>query len=230
MAVFTGEEIKVIYEDTDLLILDKPAGWVVTKENRMDSQMTIEDWMRSYKKIDLPRAGIVHRLDKGTSGVLVVAKNIKSLDYLKAQFKQRKVVKHYWAVVGGDLPGSGNIKMPIIRSNYVFSRYKVGESGKPAETEFKLIKKFKIEGKMYSLIDINLKTGRTHQIRVHLSYLGWPLLGDKVYGGAMVSGIERPFLHAYELTIKHPVSGVDMKFESPLSDDLKEVMLDYGQI
>jgi 23S rRNA pseudouridine1911/1915/1917 synthase len=217
-------EIKIIYEDAEMLVLNKPAGWVVTNENRDRGAETVEDWVEKYFPNDLPRKGIVHRLDKGTSGIVVAAKTAEALADLKRQFKQRQVRKHYWALAGGDLPADGQINMPINRSKYSFGRFKVDEEGKAAVTGFKLIKKIRIAGRVFSLADINLKTGRTHQIRVHFSYLGWPLAGDKIYGGFEVEGLNRPFLHAYELTVKQPKTGKTLTFNADLPQELKKVI------
>lgn len=175
------EEVKVIFENDDFLVLDKPEGWVTTKENNK-SEKNIELWLSKFYKNDLDRNGIVHRLDKGTSGVLIVAKTRKMLDYLKRKFKNREVVKKYTAVIDGDLPMEGEMNLPIGRSNYGFGKFGVNPDGKKALTKFKVIKKFELEGKIVSLVDIDLFTGRTHQIRVHFSYLGWPIVGDKLYG------------------------------------------------
>ena len=229
MAISKSEEIEIVYEDADMLVLDKPAGMVTTNESQK-RQRSVEDWLEENRPNLMPRKGIVHRLDKGTSGILIVAKNLESLENLKYQFKKRVVKKHYWTLAGGDVPGEGNIKMPIIRSNYTFLRFRVGEDGKAAETEFKLIKKIKIEGRIYSLLDINLKSGRTHQIRVHLSYLGWPIFGDKLYGGKIINeDLDRPFLHAYEMILNHPQNGKTMKFSSLLAKDLNLVLKKYDQ-
>jgi 23S rRNA pseudouridine1911/1915/1917 synthase len=225
-----SEEIKIVYEDEEMWVLNKPARIVVTNENRNNKMETVEDWVKKRYPNNLARGGIVHRLDKGTSGLLVVAKNQKALDFLKRQFRTRQVEKHYWAVAGGDLPIDGQINMPINRSRYSFGKFKVDEGGKAAVTEFKLIKKIKIEDKIYSLIEINLKTGRTHQIRVHMSFLGWPLLGDKTYGGSLAGlGLDRPFLHAYELTIKRPKDEKLMIFKAELADDLQEILRKYEE-
>lgn len=220
----TKEEIEIIYEDAEMLVLNKPAGWVVTNENKGNKVKTVEDWVEKYHPNELPRKGIVHRLDKGTSGIVVVAKTAEALADLKGQFKQRKVSKHYRALAGGDLPVDGQINMPINRSKYSFGKFKVDEKGKAAVTEFKLIKKIKIAGKVYSLVDINLKTGRTHQIRVHFSYLGWPIAGDKIYGGPPVGGLNRPFLHAYELTLRHPKTGKVVTFNADLPQELGKII------
>lgn len=224
------EKIKIIYEDKQILVVDKPAGMNTTREN-LKSQIPgvkyLEDWVKENRPTDLPRQGIVHRLDKGTSGLVIIAKDKESLVEIKRQFKKRLTKKFYLAVAGGSLPKNGEINMPINRSKYSFGRFKVDEEGKNAVTLFTVLKKILIEGKNYSLIEINLKTGRTHQIRVHLSYLGWPLLGDKVYGGLMAGGITRPFLHAVRMEITHPRTGEVMKFEAPLAADLKEILNKY---
>jgi 23S rRNA pseudouridine1911/1915/1917 synthase len=221
----TEEEVGIIYEDEEMLVLNKPAGWVVTRENKLDkNQKYIEDWVEKTHPNSLPRKGIVHRLDKGTSGILVVAKTKESLENLKKQFKQRQVKKHYLALAGGDLSAGGQINMPISRSKYGFGKFKVDEEGKKAVTEFKLIKKIRLTGKIYSLLDIDLKTGRTHQIRVHLSYLGWPLAGDKIYGGMAVEGLSRPFLHSYELTLNHPKTAKELKFTAKIPSDLDQII------
>jgi 23S rRNA pseudouridine1911/1915/1917 synthase len=219
-------EIEIIYEDAEMLVVNKPAGWVVTREKNKsnDNQKYIEDWVEEYYPNTLLRKGIVHRLDKGTSGVLVIAKTPEALEKLKKQFRERGVKKHYLALAGGDLPAEGEINMPINRSKYSFGKFKVDEEGKKAVTEFKLLKKIKLAGKLFSLVDINLKTGRTHQIRVHMTYLGWPLAGDKIYGGMAVTGLNRPFLHAGELTIKQPRTEKLLTFKADIPSDLLEVI------
>ena len=157
----------------------------------------------------------------------MVGKDEENVVNLKKQFKQRKVEKHYLALAGGDLPKVGSIKMPIERSKYAFGKFGVGVDGKMAETEFKTLKKIKIEGKTYSLVEIHLLTGRTHQIRVHMSYLGWPLLGDSVYGGRSDGGLKRPFLHAARLKVFHPKTGIMLQFECELPSDLQDILTRY---
>lgn len=232
------EEVEIIFDDVEMLVLNKPAGWVTTREQIplgfaaspfdkgeiKNVVKYVEDWVEKYYPNTLPRRGIVHRLDKGTSGILVVAKTQGGLDNLKKQFKQRQVEKHYLALASGNLPIDGQVNMPINRSKYGFGKFKVDEEGKMAVTEFKLVKKIDIAGKVFSLLNINLKTGRTHQIRVHLNYLGWPVAGDRMYGGAAVAGLTRPFLHAYELRIKHPKTGKILTFKADLPPDLEEIL------
>lgn len=218
------EKAKIVYEDNDILVLNKAAGVVCTKEGRNNSD-TIEDWLKAkFGDNELPRQGIVHRLDKGTSGLMVVAKNVEAREGLMELFKKRQIKKTYRALIGGDLSKDGEIKVPIARSKYVFGKFAVNEEGKEAETHFKVVKKYRYLDKVYSFVEINLKTGRTHQIRVHFSYLGWPLVGDLTYGGKELLGLKRPFLQAARLEFKHPLTQKLMVFESELSSDLQEVL------
>ena len=220
------KKIKVVFEDETLMVVDKPPFLVTTKERKGETG-TLEDWLSENRKIKLPRCGIVHRLDKGTSGLVIVAKTESALVNLKEQFKKRSVKKHYWAMVGGDLPLGGQIDMPIGRSKYGFSKFAVTTDGKRAETWFKVISKYRYKNKIYSFLEIELKTGRTHQIRVHMNYLKWPLIGDKLYGGEEVEGLERPFLHAFEISFLHPVTNQIVKLFSELPADLENIKSGY---
>lgn len=221
------KKIKVIFEDEEMMVIDKPAGLVVTDEGRKNNE-TLESLLRN--KSQLERGGIVHRLDKGTSGLLLVAKTKEALINLKKQFKNREVRKKYLAMVCGDLPFEGEINVPITRSKFGFTKFGVNPEGKESLTLFKLISKYQYNGRKYSLLDIDLKTGRTHQIRVHFRYLGWPLVGDKLYGGEIIGGLDRPFLHAYKISFKHPVSGEIMTFESELAEDLIDVIKQFVKL
>jgi 23S rRNA pseudouridine1911/1915/1917 synthase len=222
------EEIKIIFEDEDVLVVEKPSMMTTTKE-RKGEEGTLEDYLRIIKPNNLPRNGIIHRLDKGTSGLIVVAKNEESFLDLKKQFKERKVVKKYYCLVSGDVSFEGKIDMPIARSKYGFAKFGVDVEGKKALTEFKLIKKYRKNGKIYSLLDINLKTGRTHQIRVHLSHLRWPLVGDKTYGGEVLDDLKRPFLHSYKMIFRHPKNGKEIELEIGLPIDLVKILKDYEE-
>lgn len=218
------EKAEIVYKDKNILVLNKRAGVVCTKEDRR-SKETLEDWLiEKFGDNGLPRQGIVHRLDKGTSGLMVVARDVESRNRLMLMFKKREVKKYYWALIEGDLTREGEIKMPISRSKYVFGRFAVSDEGKEAETHFKLLKKYCFLEKRYSLVEINLKTGRTHQIRVHFSYLKWPLVGDLVYGGKELLGLNRPFLQAKKLIFKHPITNEELSFECELATDLKKVI------
>ena len=222
------EEVKIIFEDENLLVVEKPSFMTTTKEKK-EEKGTLEDYLREIRPNNLPRNGIVHRLDKGTSGLVMVAKTEEAFLGLKKQFKERSLTKQYYCLVGGDVSFEGKIDMPIDRSKYAFAKFGVDVDGKRALTEFKVVKKYKKEGKIYSLLEIDLKTGRTHQIRVHLSYLRWPLVGDRVYGGEVIDGLKRPFLHAYKIIFKHPISDKEIKLEIGLPKDLDEVLKNYEE-
>lgn len=218
------EKAKIRYQDKNILILNKKSGVVCTNEGRNNKE-TLEDWLiQKFGENNLPRQGIVHRLDKGTSGLMVVAKNVETRNKMLDMFKNREIKKTYLALIEGDLSKEGNIKVPIARSKYTFGKFAVSEEGKMAETSFKLVKKYYYDNKTYSLIEINLKTGRTHQIRVHFSYLRWPLVGDLTYGGTRFLGLSRPFLESIKLEFKHPETGANLSFEGELASDLKELL------
>jgi 23S rRNA pseudouridine1911/1915/1917 synthase len=221
------EEIKIVFENDNFLVLGKPAGIVTTKEGRDNN--TVEDYLKLVFQNDLPRNGVVHRLDKGTSGLLLVAKNEETLVNLKDQFKNRTVKKKYNCLVCGEAVGDGSINLPIGRSKYGFGKFGVSVDGKRALTEFKLVKKYIKNGKKYSFLEVNLRTGRTHQIRVHLSHLKWPLVGDGLYGGED-SELKRPFLHAAYLEIDNPKTGKRLVFKSDLPADLRSHLKLYEEI
>ncbi len=226
------QSVEIVYKDSDLLVLNKPAGWVTTRENqksKIKGQKYIEDWVEENYPNDLPRKGIVHRLDKGTSGLLVVARNEKSLAYLKKQFKDKLVEKKYLALVVGDLPGDGVMDVPIGRLSGR-GKFGVVVGGREARTEFKVVAKYRGLLGLITLLELSPKTGRTHQIRVHLKYLGWPIVGDRKYGGLAVAGLNRPFLHAASLKINHPQNGELMKFEVELAVELKTFLATYEKV
>jgi len=222
------EEIKIIFEDKDMMVVEKPSLMTTTKEKKGE-EGTLEDYLREIRPNNLSRNGIIHRLDKGTSGLILVAKTEEAFLNLKNQFKERSLSKKYYCLVGGDVSFEGTINMPIARSKYVFAKFGVNEEGKTALTKFKLIKKYKKDGKIYSLMEVDLKTGRTHQIRVHFSHLRWPLVGDRVYGGEVIEGLKRPFLHAYQMVFNHPITNREIKIKIDLSKDLQEVLTQYEE-
>jgi len=227
-------KFNVLYEDENVLVVDKPAGIIVFPE-RKTSEKTLIDYLLekfpSLKRAGKPlRYGIVHRLDKDTSGILLVAKNNKTLEFLQKQFKESKVIKKYLALVVGNLKaGQGKIETLIGRSRKDRRKQKVylpcgpGSQGKRlAITEYKVIEKFK----NYTLVEICPKTGRKHQIRAHLSYLGHPIAGDKMYGfknQICPKDLSRQFLHASYLKIKFK-KGLEKEFKSALPKNLKEVL------
>ncbi|MEK7080643.1 MAG: RNA pseudouridine synthase [Patescibacteria group bacterium] len=220
-------DIKIIYEDNDLLVVDKPAGIIVIPE-------LIDELIKKYPSLadigDPPRYGIVHRLDKDTSGILLVAKTSESLIFLQNQFISREVEKKYVCLVEGVIKeDKGEIKTLIARSQgdkRKQNAYPLNETGpgkREAITEYKVLEKFKD----YTLLEVKIKTGRKHQIRCHLSYIHHPIAGDKMYGfknSPVPEGLTRQFLHAEYLKIKL-LNGEVKEFYSELPEDLKHVKI-----
>lgn len=221
------EKIKIIFENENYLVVNKPAGMTTTKEKKGE-EGTLEGYLIRIRPNNLLRNGIMHRLDKGTSGLVLVAKNELAFRNFKNQFRNRSLTKKYYCLVGGEVSVDGSINWPVGRSKYGFGKFGVVIDGKEALTKFRLIKKYRKDKKKYSFLEVDLKTGRTHQIRVHLSYLRWPLVGDKLYGGE-VDILKRPFLQAFYLKIVDPISGKEKVFETDLADDLKEHLKLYEE-
>lgn len=216
-------DLKIIYEDKDILVVDKDAGLVVHPTLDHSSGTLVNALLYHLESIpstDTLRPGIVHRLDRGTSGLLVVAKNERSLESLKRQFKERGVVKKYICLVSGKIEKkAGVIDAPIDRHKINRKKFTVSKEGREAVTNYKLIK---YVGEKFSLLEVEPKTGRTHQIRVHLSRIGYPIVGDKLYGGKAIG--KRQFLHAIFLEFRHPKTGKKVSFESKLPADLQSVL------
>lgn len=226
---------QVLYQDDCLLVLGKPAGWVVNQAKTTRGQKTVEEWLRenfSYSIVSSPnlRAGIAHRLDKETSGILLVAKDEKSLKILQRQFKDHLVKKEYWALLHGKVPSEGTINMPVGRLPWKRERFGVMAGAKPALTYFKREKIYQgLGGEYFSLVAIFPKTGRTHQIRVHFSYLGHPLVSDSFYVGKKrlksdLLWCPRLFLHAKKIGFYHPQGNNWVEFVSELPSELKQAL------
>jgi 23S rRNA pseudouridine1911/1915/1917 synthase len=217
--------LNVIYEDDDLLVLNKPAGITVNRAETTRNQLTIEDWLMG-KGINLDRHGLVHRLDKETSGLLLAAKTLTAQANLMAQFKNRQVRKTYLALVHGRLsPPNGNINLPIGRNPYIRRRFGIFIGGKPALTNYQTVSNFTD----YTLLELNPQTGRTHQLRVHLKHLNHPLVSDGLYAGRTTANRDRRwcprlFLHAASISFTHPFSGKKMEFKLSLPKDLQKVL------
>jgi 23S rRNA pseudouridine1911/1915/1917 synthase len=220
--------LNIIYEDNDLLVIDKPAGLPIHPAPGHYSH-TLVNAILSYvphlpESDDSLRPGIVHRLDKDASGVMVVAKNSMAQVNLINQFKTRSVVKAYLVLVKGHLtPGEGVIEAPIGRDPRNRKRMAVVAEGKEARTQYYVIKHVGD----YTLVEVRPETGRTHQIRVHLSAIGYPVVGDPVYG-VKSPRLSRPFLHACRLGFKLPSSGEYVEFTSNLPPDLEQALKDIA--
>ena len=224
--------IEVLYTDNYLVLVSKPAGMVVYpcighKEGTLLNALAYH--FKKLATVGAPlRPGVVHRLDKDTSGVIVIAIDDRAYYGLVEMFKKRQVKKEYLAIVYGELKGSGTITLPIGRAEN--NRKKMSTNAKRAKeaiTKWQVLENFKD----YTLVKVKIITGRTHQIRVHFSAIGHPLLGDRTYGrkthiekeNKKIS-VPRQMLHAWRIEFKHPVTGEDMKFESALPQDMRNIM------
>lgn len=221
--------LPILFEDDSVIVVDKPTG-VVVNRSASSPKDTVQDWAEEKLTVSLDpetefgsRGGIVHRLDKDTSGILVIAKNPQAFELLKEQFKGRTTEKTYLALVHGRVePNIGKVDAPIDRSPFNRMHFGVFPGGREAQTIYKVQQYFP----SYSLLEVSPKTGRTHQIRVHMKYLGYPLVADPIYGGrkqsiADLKTFPRLFLHAWKLKIKLP-SGEEKEFLSPLPKDLEQ--------
>jgi len=221
-------EPEIVFEDDYVFLVNKPAGWVTLRVNTYQG-ITLQDWVE--KNIQFPnlrflkkRGGLAHRLDKDTWGLVLGAKRKQAFNILQAQFKKRLVKKKYLALLRGELKSKGKIVSPIGRLPYNKLRYGVVPDGKEAETEFEPVGKYIIKEEIYTLVKVGLKTGRTHQIRVHFKHLGHPVYGDCMYGGKKEEG-KWMFLIAKEISFLHPEREKEMEFEIGLPKELKEVII-----
>jgi 23S rRNA pseudouridine1911/1915/1917 synthase len=216
--------LDIVYEDKDLLVIDKPAGLAVHPAPGHSSHTLVNAVLNYLPGLtqddDSPRPGIVHRLDKDTSGLIVVAKNRPAHENLADQFKSRSVSKSYLVLVKGKLePESGIIESFIGRDPRHRQRMAVVSRGREARTRYRVVK---YHGK-YTQLEISPETGRTHQIRVHMAAIGFPVVGDAVYGVSSPH-LSRQFLHASRIGFRLPSSGEYVEFESPLPEDLEETL------
>ena len=215
--------LKIVHEDSDILVIDKPAGLVVHPgAGQPDGTLLNGLLAHAPRQAGVPRAGIVHRLDKDTSGLLVVAKTVEAQSDLAKQLAERSMGRIYLAVVQGDPPASGVIDAPMGRDPRSRVRMAVTHRGKPARTAFRVVERFGHA----ALIECRLETGRTHQIRVHLQHIRHPLVGDTVYRRGTRHGLSFPrqALHAAELTLTHPRSRKVLTWRAPLPRDLKRLL------
>jgi len=207
-------QLPILYEDEDCVVVDKPTGVLVHSKGAFNAEPTLASWLRTRPgfafedELNL-RAGIVHRLDRATSGVIICAKNVKTLGYLQKQFKDRNVKKTYVARVSGHVePEHAMIDLPIDRNPKKPQTFRVGASGKPAQTEYRVLS---VDDDS-SLVEMKPITGRTHQLRVHMHYIKHPIIGDLMYAGRPAN---RLYLHAKSLEISLP-HGIRKVFESTI--------------
>ena len=219
--------VDIVYEDEDIIVVNKPKGMVVHPANG-NPDGTLVNAIMNICKDSLSgiggeiRPGIVHRLDKDTSGLLIIAKNDKAHINISEQIKDRKVKKTYIALVRGVIKeNEATINMPIGRSTKDRKKMAVNKNGKEAITHFKVLQRYD----KYTLVEVKIDTGRTHQIRVHLSEIGYPVIGDYTYSnGKNEFGITGQLLHAKKLEFIHPITGKDMKLETEEPEEFKKVL------
>ena len=219
--------LEILYEDNDMIVVNKPKGMVVHPANG-NPDGTLVNAIMSICKDSLSgiggeiRPGIVHRLDKNTSGAIIIAKNDKAHINLSEQLKNHEIKKTYIALVRGVVKeNNATINMPIGRSKKDRKKMDVDKNGKEAITHFKVLKRYKD----CTLLEINIETGRTHQIRVHLSHIGYPIIGDEVYSnGKNKWNIEGQCLHAKSLDFKHPITGKEMHIEAELPEYFQKIL------
>lgn len=240
----------ILYQDEDLIVLDKPVGMVVNRASSVKTQ-TVQDFLEqevvffhdlslSKSQSDDPReadfinrTGIVHRIDKETSGILLIAKNFPAFIELQRQFKERLVQKTYLALVHGSVPKTGEINAPIGRLPWNREQFGVVPGGKEAYTKFMKLSEVQMPGddgmQTISVVEVYPQTGRTHQIRVHFKYLGHPLLGDYLYAGRKQGRNDRKdggrvMLHAKNIRFFHPKTHLPLAFEAPIPQDMNSII------
>lgn len=214
---YSAVSLPVLYEDSDVLVVNKPAGMLTHAKGPLANEFTVATFVqpRTTDGVGTNRPGIVHRLDRGTSGVLIAAKHSAAKHWLQKQFALRKVKKTYIALVKGSPAQSAAVlQLPIERNPKQPQTFRVGGNGKPAETAYETLQTYK----GYTLLKLSPHTGRTHQLRVHMQYIGCPIVGDTLYGKAQ-PGLERMFLHAASLELTLP-SRERRVFEAPLPAEL----------
>lgn len=227
-------EPSIIYQDDSFFVVDKPPGWITNEADTTTTQPVLQKWIRENYDYPLKgdndrRDGIVHRLDKETSGILVVAKTKEAFEKLQSEFKSREVQKTYIALCHGKMEPAGKIEATIGRLPWRRDRFGVFGEGRESTTEYKVIKFYPAERGGYSLVEFSPKTGRTHQIRVHAKHIGHAIVSDEFYAGRKTARNDRVFcprlfLHAASIKFIHPVTGKKVEFKSDLPDDLEKVL------
>ena len=226
--------LDIVYEDDSLLIVNKPPGLVVHPAVGNWHGTLVNALLHHDVNLQtLPRAGIVHRLDKDTSGLLMIAKTLQAHNSLTQQLQEREITREYLAVTRGRMTAGGTVDEPIGRHPTDRKRYVVKESGKFAITHYRVVQRFT----RHTLVQVKLETGRTHQIRVHMAHIRFPLLGDQVYGGRFqmppacsellsveLRNFKRQALHAAKLGLLHPVTGEYYEWEQPIPEDMQRLL------
>ncbi len=226
--------LDVVYADRDIIVINKPAGLVVHPAAGNPDGTLLNALLHYAPEVRaLPRAGIIHRLDKDTTGLLVVARSLPAHTQLVAQLQARAFVREYEAVAVGVMTAGGTVDAPIGRHPVDRKRMAVVSNGKEAVTHYRVIERFRA----HTHVRVRLETGRTHQIRVHLAHIHYPLVGDPVYGGRLrmppgtdaplaqaLRGFKRQALHAARLGLVHPVSGEAMEWRAALPDDMEQLL------
>ena len=226
--------LDIVYEDDDILVINKPAGLVVHPAAGHASGTLLNALLHHVPDIiNVPRAGIVHRLDKDTTGLMVVAKTIQAQTQLVTQLQSRSVSRIYECIVIGVVTAGGKIDAPIGRHGQQRQRMAVMEGGKQAVSHYRVLERFR----SHTHVRVKLETGRTHQIRVHMSHITHPLVGDQVYGGrprppkgaseefiTALRKFDRQALHATMLRLYHPISGIEMEWHAPIPQDMVELI------
>ncbi|EHH2449720.1 23S rRNA pseudouridine(1911/1915/1917) synthase RluD [Vibrio vulnificus] len=225
--------LDIVYEDDDILVMNKPRDFVVHPGAGTPDGTVLNALLFHCPEVaEVPRAGIVHRLDKDTTGLMVVAKTVPAQTRLVRALQKRHITREYEAIAIGRMTAGGKVDKPIGRHATKRTLMAVSPMGKPAVTHFRVAEHFR----EHTRIRLRLETGRTHQIRVHMSYLQHPLLGDAAYGGraripagasedvmAMIRNFDRQALHAVMLRFEHPITGEEMEFHAPVPDDMVEL-------
>ncbi|RIW12432.1 23S rRNA pseudouridine(1911/1915/1917) synthase RluD [Vibrio harveyi] len=225
--------LDIVYEDEDIIVINKPRDFVVHPGAGTPDGTVLNALLYHYPDIaEVPRAGIVHRLDKDTTGLMVVAKTVPAQTRLVRALQKRNITREYEAIAIGRMTAGGKVDQPIGRHSTKRTLMAVAPLGKPAVTHYRVAEHFR----EHTRIRLRLETGRTHQIRVHMSYLQHPLLGDTAYGGrariptgaseeltAMIRGFDRQALHAVMLRFEHPITGEELEFHAPVPDDMVEM-------
>ena len=230
--------LNILYEDDDIIVINKPVGLVIHPAPGHASGTLCNALLYHVPNaVNLPRAGVVHRLDKDTSGIMIVAKTLSAHSSLVESLQAREISREYIALVYGETTAGGTVDAPIGRHKVDRKRMAVlgdlDSAGKHAVTHYRIRQRYHA----YTLLDVKLETGRTHQIRVHMAHIHSPIVGDHVYGGRIripkqcsenlrtaIQQFKRQALHAYQLTLKHPITKEEMSWQAPLADDIVQLL------